>query len=618
MKRQTQVLLLSFLYILLPSSISGQHQKFLDSLENLTSFERQRAVFGYSEAASDLLNRKGQRTIFLEQVRTFANRKNDKPLLEQLQFIKRKQSEVMDFPRAEREKKCKENIEKYKDSNDLLFLAFCHHELGQILFQNQNYAQAFDNDLKALEIYNTLGYENVPNIGKVLHEVALHYYFFRDYEEVIKLMNISLKFPPFEKGLDIQRYNNLGMSYLHLKNYDKAEFFLNKAMDAASRYNNKIWKGILNGNIGEMYYNKKQYNASLVNFQKNYDFNKNESQHSTVKMNSSINMAKVYLALGKVTEAYQFLKMAEETLHVLESDASYVGSKYVGDRQQIENSKKLYFEAKIDFLKKTNNFREGIHYQDSLMAIRKEIEEKYNSTIGKMASDRLTIQNKELQLAVKEQEKANQRFFYSGMLLAVLIPGGLGYFYLYKSRQRKSRQNERLITTTRISVLEKQQAQKELETAQKEINHFIHRVSEQNKMVSNFERELKKLQGLKNEEQNQIRTTLSKMKKMKILTNEDWIDFQHHFDTVFPDFKNSLKEHFPTVTTSEMRYLMLVKLNFSHKEMANALGVSDTAIRVTWSRVRKKLNGTLEDTPTDLVDRLLTRESAMQTEVVAI
>ena len=54
-----------------------------------------------------------------------------------------------------------------------------------------------------------------------------------------------------------------------------------------------------------------------------------------------------------------------------------------------------------------------------------------------------------------------------------------------------------------------------------------------------------------------------------------------------------------------MRYLMLIKLHFSHKEMARALGVSDAAIRVTWSRVRKKLNGTLEDTPSSLIEKIM-------------
>lgn len=594
-----------FLNSLIPFKTIAQHEQLLDSLQHLTSYERRRVVFGYSESAADVLNIKKQRIYFFEQIRKFAIQKNDKDLLQQLQFMKRKQSEVMDFPRAEREKKCKECIEKYTNSDDLLFLAFCHHELGQILFQNQNYAQAFDNDLRALEIYSKTGYENVPNIGKVLHELALHYYFFRDYEEVIRLMKISLRFPPFSDGLDIQRYNNLGMSYMQMNMTDSSSYFLNKAMIVASKYKSEIWMGLLSGNIGELYYNEGKFDSSLVYFRKNFEYNKDEEKHTALKVNSYVNMAKTYLALDSISKANDFLKMTENTLFILETNPSYVGSKYVGDRQQIENSKRQYFEVKINYLKKIGDFRTAVQYQDSLMKIRKEIEEKYNSTIGKMAFDRLTIQNKELLLTQKEQEKTDQRLFYTNLISIVCLLGSLGYFYMYRSRHRKKQQNERLVAENKIAVLEKQQVHKELENAQKEINHFVSKIHTQNDIISGFEEDLKKLQGLKENEHNQVSETLKKMKTIKILTDEDWIEFQNNFDTVFSDFRGLIKSEFPLITSSEMRYLMLSKLNFSHKEMARTLGISDAAIRLTLSRVRKRLNRTSRDTPADIIERII-------------
>lgn len=612
MTRPAKILFLSLLCFFLPSGIFAQHQKLLDSLERLSPIERQRVIYGYAESKADELNPKEKRLIFFEQIRKFAVQKKDRDLLLHLQLMKRKQSEVMDFPRAEREQKCREGIEKYKDSGDLLFLAFCHHELGQILFQNQNYAQAFDHDLKALEIYNKIGYQNVPNIGKILHEIALHYYFFQDYEEVINLMRISLRFPPFTESLDIQRYNNLGMSYMNLKLNDKARYFLNRAIIAANQYQNEVWKGILYGNMGNLYFNAEKYDSALVYYRRNFELNRNESRHSTVKINSHSNMAKVHLALGNITEADQFLKMVENSLNILQNDPSYNSAKHVGDRQQIENAKKLYFESKIDYLKKTGSFHEAVKYQDSLITIRKDLDAKYNAAVAKRASDRLTIRNKELLLADKEQEKLKQRRIYSALILVVLVMGGMGYFSLYRSRQKKKRQNARLIAETRISLMEKQLVQQQLEHTQKEITHFVSRINEQNQMVSNFETKLEKIKNLKSDENKYIREKLDKMKKVKILTDEDMINFQNNFDTVFPDFKDILKSKFPDITASEMRYLMLIKLKFSHKEMARALGVSDNAIRVTWSRVRKRLNGTLEDTPEDLIKKVVTGENAME------
>ncbi|QBO57453.1 tetratricopeptide repeat protein [Chryseobacterium salivictor] len=428
MTRPAKILFLSLLCFFLPSGIFAQHQKLLDSLERLSPIERQRVIYGYAESKADELNPKEKRLIFFEQIRKFAVQKKDRDLLLHLQLMKRKQSEVMDFPRAEREQKCRACIEKHKDSGDLLFRAFCHHELGQILFQNQDYAQAFDHDLKALEIYKKIGYQNVPNIGKILHEIALHHYFFQDYEEVIKLMRISLRFPPFSESLDIQRYNNLGMSYMNLKMNDKARYFLNRAIIAANQYQNEVWKGILYGNMGNLYFKEEKYNSALVYYRRNFELNKNESRHSTVKINSHSNMAKAHLALGNIAQSDQFLKMVENSLNILQTDPSYNGAKHVGERQQIENAKKLYFETKINYLKKTGGFPEAVKYQDSLMNLHKDIDAKYNAAVGKMASHRLTIRNKELQLAHKEQEKLKQRLIYSTLILLVLVMGGIGYF----------------------------------------------------------------------------------------------------------------------------------------------------------------------------------------------
>jgi DNA-binding CsgD family transcriptional regulator len=50
--------------------------------------------------------------------------------------------------------------------------------------------------------------------------------------------------------------------------------------------------------------------------------------------------------------------------------------------------------------------------------------------------------------------------------------------------------------------------------------------------------------------------------------------------------------------------MALAKLNFSNKEMSAALGVTPQAIRVTWHRLRKKLDLSEEETIEELVNRV--------------
>lgn len=586
------------IFLLIPLSFNAQHQKLLDSLRPLSSYERSRVVHGYSEAEADYLNIKERRDVFFQQLKVFAETHKDPVFAKELDFMQRKQSTVMDFPKKEREAKLKQFIKNPKSQKDLYFLAFCYHELGQISFQNGDYVQAFENNLSALEVYDKIGYQNVPNIGKSLHEIALHYYFFKDYDEVIKLMNISLQFPAFSKGLDMQRYNNLGLSYTNLGEYNKALPFFLKGLSLAKQYKSDIWVGILSGNLGEMYYRQKNYKTSLHYFKKNFDYNNQQKLFNIVRMNSSSNMVKVYVKLDSVKKAKKFLEISEITFKKLDTmNVSYLKARHLGDRQQLENAKKKYFEVKIDYLKKVNDYQAVVVYQDSLMHISKGLENTYNDAVGKVASHKLATQK-------KETEKEAQQLLYILLIILIIIIGALSSILLYRAKQKKKLQNESLIEENIISHQERQETEEELALAKKDINHFLKKIDEHNKLIGQLEDQLSAAQLSGNAYKTETDDTLQKLKSMKILTDDNWFDFQRNFEKVYPAYVIAIKAYEVSMTASEIRFLMLTKLGFNNKEKARALGVSDAAIRMVWNRLHKKLNLSPKDTPTILLEKI--------------
>lgn len=316
-------------------------------------------------------------------------------------------------------------------------------------------------------------------------------------------------------------------------------------------------------------------------------------------------MAKAYLKLDSISKTEKFLKLAERDYNNLRKNKSY------GDDQQLQASRKDYFEIKSDYFLKAKRFPEAIVYKDSLVIAQKKIDSIYNSAIIKMSADKLVVKNKELKLSEKEREKTHQQLFYITLISVILIVGRVIYVYMYLSRLKKKRQSERLIAQNRIAILEKQKAEKELQQAKSEIDHFVSKISEHNYIVSKLEEDLNKLKNLENREKQQVNQTLNNLKMVKILTDEDWYEFQYNFEASFPDFTSVVKSQPPALTVSEVRYLMLVKLQLNNKEMARALGVSEAAIRVTWSRIRKKLNGGSEDTPLDLIERIMQVQGAI-------
>ena len=64
------------------------------------------------------------------------------------------------------------------------------------------------------------------------------------------------------------------------------------------------------------------------------------------------------------------------------------------------------------------------------------------------------------------------------------------------------------------------------------------------------------------------------LQNLKILTTEDWRKFRSLFEQYHPHFILNLVEHYPKLTGSELRLLVLIKIGFDTTEIANVLGIS--------------------------------------------
>jgi ligand-binding sensor domain-containing protein len=70
---------------------------------------------------------------------------------------------------------------------------------------------------------------------------------------------------------------------------------------------------------------------------------------------------------------------------------------------------------------------------------------------------------------------------------------------------------------------------------------------------------------------------------------EDWKQFEHHFDQIHGDFLNRLREHFSELTPNEQKLCALLRLNLSTKEISNLMSISHRGVEIARYRLRKKL-----------------------------
>lgn len=130
--------------------------------------------------------------------------------------------------------------------------------------------------------------------------------------------------------------------------------------------------------------------------------------------------------------------------------------------------------------------------------------------------------------------------------------------------------------------LELENSHKILQVKKKELRTYIVDLSQKNQLISQLQNEL-------NDENSDQENQVAQLLNQKILTDEDWEKFKLKFQTIYPEFLPKIKLLKSAITESEIRFLVLLRLKLTVKEMANTLGISPQSVRVTKMRLKKKL-----------------------------
>ncbi|MEZ4799740.1 MAG: 7TM diverse intracellular signaling domain-containing protein [Flavobacteriales bacterium] len=81
-----------------------------------------------------------------------------------------------------------------------------------------------------------------------------------------------------------------------------------------------------------------------------------------------------------------------------------------------------------------------------------------------------------------------------------------------------------------------------------------------------------------------------KMIENSVSNESDWADFEVKFKLLNPNFTSNLFDKHPDLTKSEIRLLVLIRIGYSQKEIAEILNIAPDSVKKARSRVRKKLS----------------------------
>lgn len=186
------------------------------------------------------------------------------------------------------------------------------------------------------------------------------------------------------------------------------------------------------------------------------------------------------------------------------------------------------------------------------------------------------------------------KIIYGFLLLGVLI-----LFYSWQRRRYKGRAEEMERAKER-QLAEKRQELKKLREDQieSELRHVNNLLASstmnlvvKNEFIENIKQEIKQVKdslGARNSEGalqriiKEIDTTLK--------LQEDWKQFEYHFDRVHGDFLTRLTTEFTDLTPGEQKLSAFLRLKMDTKEIANLMSISLRGVEVARYRLRKKLS----------------------------
>jgi DNA-binding CsgD family transcriptional regulator len=386
----------------------------------------------------------------------------------------------------------------------------------------------------------------------------------RDYDQCKRYCLKWLSMVPNRETKDHEIFrmmmtNTLALTYHRTGLYDSAMYYYNSALIIAAKLKKKVWKGIISGNMGQVYYLRQQYDTALVLLETDYQISM-EHQYLFDAANARQWSARANTALGNHAKALQQIREALALISQLNH----------------ENYQRNIYEAAIQVYK-ANGFNDSALYFAGLyQQLHDDIEKKINTSSAAISNERLNKERSMYQVGMQQQNKQSKQlqrnFLLLGIVLLVVISA------LIFNRQRIKYRYRKEVSETEKKLIKTEQAAAE---QQQEMLH--QHTIETSTLIENLE-QLKQKNASANQQEN-----FSILSNFTILTDQDWDAFKELFEKTFPLFFHQLKTKAPGITVAEQRMAALTRLQLNTRQMASMQGISPDSVHKTRQRLRQRL-----------------------------
>lgn len=353
------------------------------------------------------------------------------------------------------------------------------------------------------------------------------------------------------------------------KNIPEKSHFINKKILELAIKNNKknslLWT---KNEISFDYFMMGQYNKA-INLALEVRAKCIEDNYHEPIYNNSIFLCTYYKAIGEFDKAISYGKKAAE----------YPGD--IGVKMNIYNMLADCYIKKMKYRDAIEIFNQKDAVIDSLRSLEEKTLTSYIGSNIKLLKEEQKNQKMVFDVKLLEENNKKQRLYLFNIITVLLcICLMLCSILIF----RKYRKGEKEIEILKIN--EKILLEEKIVLRENEIEASAIALSQRLETLYLIKNELKEIKTPKIQKLEEVKIKINKL----IQSSSDMSIINKRIESEYPTISAKLMKKHPNLSTTELRYCLLTKLNLSLKETGLILNVAPNTVKVARNRIKNKLD----------------------------
>lgn len=380
-------------------------------------------------------------------------------------------------------------------------------------------------------------------------------------------------------------YNSLGTYHSHLGKPDSAAYYYRLSLKEHLRTGNTTYLPTAYLRVGKV----AQEKGDRLESRRYFDL-------ALALSDSTGNRQSKVAALLAISRWYRQMEKNEAAAARYLDDARSVASG-LSDKSYYSSVVQEY----INVSKGAGDYKAALAYEEELLQLKNSYYDLEKERIVKGLETEFNLSEKERQLALAIKEKQVVRLsnylLWGGIFIVLVVASSIIFFL--RRINRKDRQLLHIREQMSIAEAEQQQwkerqMKNELEHKEAQLSAMALQMYQKNELMRELREKLDQMSPATGNEMNKI---LNRGQNQ----DQEWADFDTHFESLNRNFYTKLKQHFPGISPNDLKICALIKLNLSIKEMAGILNISPDSVKTARYRLRKKIQLNTEDNLTDFI-----------------